>query len=516
MASDESRYVDKSGAIVIVIKQGAEPVQTEAAVSAPPDSKLQEVEHAAGLAEAAAASGDGCSSRLHYAAWLMLGVVGQLAWGLNSVFARYLMVHDKGKVPKPGPMQLMVALSLLSIPTILLTSTFPPILLRAWRRRRAAAAEQAAREPSTAAAPDARAAPSSSSSAAAAPARSAPSRMSHAPTMEEDTLAALCEVSAVQLQGSPPLIAEAGEEEGKPAAEDNAAAAAATAAAQPLSVWRRVGAGALVGLLISAMTIMLYWSASIIPAYLNVMAIMSTPLMVTVIEACIRRRAPPPALYPAIALTLAASGLVIAGSWAGNGGNVALTQLGGAKVAGGLALAFAGAVVMSFYMVSVQMTASLVTTDQVMWANRLTLLIVVLPFALTMEDRTWAWVPAMTPALWGILVAWASIIFTASTLLIQVAVRRLGSAAPVAMCISLRLVSALAGQQALLPDEQPASPVTIAGVACVIVVVTGYLGLQAFAPASWGLGGGAGAAAQRRAADERQEAVAAAGAAENE
>jgi drug/metabolite transporter (DMT)-like permease len=313
-----------------------------------------------------------------------------------------------------GPLQLMVALSVASLPALLLSSTLPSWLLRRWRSRgRVATAAQG-----------------------------------------DATAQATCKEAAPVAPQLPP------------------------------SARRRLGAAMAMGLLVSLQCIALFYAASLVPAYLSVMATMCVPLFVAVMEACVSRRAPPRLLLPAVALTLGASALTVAGSWVGAGGAGGLAAVAKERLVAGVMLAFGGALLMAVYMVAVHITRTLVTADEIMWANRVTLGLVCLPFACALEDPSWAWLRVLTPATIGVFIGWASLVFTSANLLLQVAVRGLGSAAPAAVCISLRLVSALAAQAVMLPKEQPANALQVSGVVCVMLTVTGYLLLQLLAPAA--------------------------------
>lgn len=328
-------------------------------------------------------------------------------WGLNSVFARYLMNRVAASGGRMGTLQMMVVLSVLAIPSLFLFSTLPKLFGRAVNARRARAAQLAAGVES--------------------------------------------------------------------------AAAAATAPARP-PMHKRLAAGTGIGFLVTGMCIAFYYAATLLPAYMSVLATMSTPLFVAIIEAAAKRRRPPMLLFPAVLLTLGASGITVAGSW--NGGSAALSQLATGQVLAGLCLAFGGAVLMAVYMVAAQMSAHLVSCDAIMWANRVTTVAICLPLAFAFEGGVsgWAWLRGLDGVGWGVMVAWATLIYTAGVLLLQVVSRRLGSAAPVAMCVGLRLVGSLAFQALLLPQETPTGALAAAGIVLVILTVSAYLGLQAFRP----------------------------------
>lgn len=258
---------------------------------------------------------------------------------------------------------------------------------------------------------------------------------------------------------------------------------AAAAAAGRAPSWKaRAGAAAAIGLLVTAQCLANNFAAARIPAYLGVMANMCAPLFVAVLEAAVNRRRPPRLLLPTIVLTLAASAAVVAGSWTGGAGG-GLAALGAGGAVGGLALALLATMIMSVQMVAVQMTSHLITNQESMLANRLVLVAVCAPLAFLFEGGcSLAWLAGLTPFAWGVLLFYGGVVFTGSTYLLPLAVRGLGAAAPVATCISLRLVSSLAGQAVLMPHEQPVTLLSLAGVAGVILVVTGYLAVQAFRP----------------------------------
>jgi drug/metabolite transporter (DMT)-like permease len=170
---------------------------------------------------------------------------------------------------------------------------------------------------------------------------------------------------------------------------------------------------------------------------------------------------------------------VIAGWWMqqqASSGHV-LRNLAAGKLAGGLALALLGTALLSAAMVGVQITGHRLSPEAVVWGMRISGLLFTPPLALAVGDMDWAWVTSLDALGWGVLILASVVVLNAGTLLLQVAICKTG-AAYVAMFFCLRLVGAILGQLALPPHAKVTNPLAIAGVVLVVVVVSGFMGLQ--------------------------------------
>jgi drug/metabolite transporter (DMT)-like permease len=152
-------------------------------------------------------------------------------------------------------------------------------------------------------------------------------------------------------------------------------------------------------------------------------------------------------------------------------------SLSAGELAGGLALALLGTALLSAAMVGVQLTGHRLSSEAVMWGTRSCGLLFTPPFAFAVGGSNWAWVTSLDAQGWGVLILAAVAGLTVATVLLQVAIRKTG-AAYVAVFMSLRLVGAILGQWALPPHVKVTHGLAIAGVVLVVVVVSGFMGLQ--------------------------------------
>jgi hypothetical protein len=142
----------------------------------------------------------------------------------------------------------------------------------------------------------------------------------------------------------------------------------------------------------------------------------------------------------------------------------------------GLLLSFACTLLMTAYMLALQVSRSLVTNEQVLMANRNMTLLVFLPLALGIEGTDFAWLWLLKPMDISVLLGSAIVIYTGANLLLQMCTRSVG-ANLVSVFISLRLVGSIVGEIVLLKDT-PQHWLTWLGFACVIVTMTAFMCYQ--------------------------------------
>jgi len=215
-------------------------------------------------------------------------------------------------------------------------------------------------------------------------------------------------------------------------------------------------------------------------AYLAQLIFMLCPLFTAIANKVLLQQPAPAQLWPTIILAIAGSGMVIAGSWISNG-NTASTF--GSKTLSpqislivGVSLALTSTLLLSSYLVLLQVTRHIVTGEQVLWAKRNVAAVVLVPLALAVNGTDWGWVRALTTFDWLVLVFTGIFIYTLANIWLQFCSRNLG-AATVSVFISLRLVASILGSIVLL-REVPRHVLTWVGFVVVVLVMTAFLWLQ--------------------------------------
>lgn len=202
---------------------------------------------------------------------------------------------------------------------------------------------------------------------------------------------------------------------------------------------------------------------------------MFTPLLTALTNRCLLKQPTPVGLWPTLALALGGSAMMISSEWMGDSS----TSGGGTSSHNmliGLALAIASMILLTAYLVALQVTQHLVTGLQVIWGNTWVGLVVLTPIALGVEGTDWSWVLSLSPFSWCILVFAGFVIDALNTIWTQQCSRVLG-AAVVAVFIALRLVSSLIGSIVLLGDV-PRSWLAWTGFGVVLAAMTVFFWLQ--------------------------------------
>jgi drug/metabolite transporter (DMT)-like permease len=252
--------------------------------------------------------------------------------------------------------------------------------------------------------------------------------------------------------------------------------------------WASFGVAALIGGLVALQALTLVYASRFTLAYIVQLIFLMTPLLAAVFSRWALRQPTPRGLWPALAVALAGSALVIAGQWraggaaAGGEGGATAGAVGasnpGRDLAIGLALAVVSMVLLASYLVLLQITQHMVTGVQVMWGNTYVALIVFTPLACAVEGMDWSWVLELSGFDWGVMVFAGFFIDALNTIWTQSCARVLG-AAIVSLFISFRLVSSVIGS-IILMGEVPRSPLVWAGMAGVVACMTGFMALQAW------------------------------------
>jgi drug/metabolite transporter (DMT)-like permease len=209
---------------------------------------------------------------------------------------------------------------------------------------------------------------------------------------------------------------------------------------------------------------------------------MFTPLFVAISSSLLLRQPRAPGVYLTLLVAIGGSAMVISGKWledaAADSSGLAAEKTSAVNLAVGLLLSFACTLLMTAYMLALQVSRSLVTNEQVLMANRNITLLVFVPLALGIEGTEFAWLWALKPMDIGVLLGSAIVIYTGANLLLQMCTRSVG-ANLVSVFISLRLVGSIVGEIVLLKDT-PQHWLTWLGFACVIVTMTAFLCYQQY------------------------------------
>lgn len=117
------------------------------------------------------------------------------------------------------------------------------------------------------------------------------------------------------------------------------------------------------------------------------------PLVTALVSRALLRQRAPRGLWPALAGALAGSALVVTGEFMSDAhasGAVAVAEA--RSMAAGLALAVVSMLLLSSYLVLLQVTQHVTTGEAVMWGNICMGLAVMAPLALAVEGANWRWV----------------------------------------------------------------------------------------------------------------------------
>ncbi|WIA08922.1 hypothetical protein OEZ85_008339 [Tetradesmus obliquus] len=218
------------------------------------------------------------------------------------------------------------------------------------------------------------------------------------------------------------------------------------------------------------------------------LVIMLTPLATALANKLLLKQPTPSKLWPTVFLTLAGSVLIVVGNYVEA---QHLNALHGSTASAnnqhdmvlGLCLAAVSMLLLTAYLVALQVTQHLVTGVQVMWGNTYVALVVFTPLACLIEGLDWSWVQVLQPLDWGVLAFAGFFIGACNTIFMQHCSRVLG-AAVVSMFICLRLVSSLVGSIVLMHEVPTVhtygGALVWVGFGMVLVTMTVYMVLQRF------------------------------------
>jgi drug/metabolite transporter (DMT)-like permease len=247
---------------------------------------------------------------------------------------------------------------------------------------------------------------------------------------------------------------------------------------------------AAIGTTISACSLANVFASRYIPAYLVQMIVMLTPLVTAVANKLILRQPTPPMLWPTLAISLAGSGLVIAGQWmqaaarsnegGGGAGAASANKFEAKYLLAGISMSLLSMLLQASFFLAVQVTRHIVTGAQVLWGQRNTSVFGMLILALTIEGTDWGWFFALDTLDWVVLLIAGIVVSVFADIGMQFVSRAVGAAA-VSSVISLRLVASLIGSIVLLGDI-PKHPALWVGFVLMVVAMSAYMVWQYRAP----------------------------------
>lgn len=344
--------------------------------------------------------------------WLLLTVIVQLSWGLYGVCTRYLQTAT----PKPIPtLQLIVVINIMAWPGLILFCTIPNYIIEWWKKRQAFKAKAAAA-----------------------------TQLEHggeSPPQEEAT-------------PKPPL-----KERFKKYIKSTAIATG-------------------IGATVSMQALTQIYASRFANAYVAQLIFMFTPAFAALANRIFLKQPSPGMLWPTIILSIGGSAMVIIGQFQQNqasSSSAANTSPTGYLFLG-MGLALTSTLLLTVYLILIQLTRHLVSGEAVLWGKRNVAMLLFVPLAFVVEGTDWSWVTVLTPEGWGVLVFTGIYIYTLQNIFLQFCTRALG-AVMVSIFLSLRLVASIIGSIVLL-KETPTQAITWVGFAIVMLVMAGFVMLQ--------------------------------------
>jgi len=231
-----------------------------------------------------------------------------------------------------------------------------------------------------------------------------------------------------------------------------------------------------IGAMVSMQALTQVYASKFANAYIAQLIFMFTPAFAAVANRVVLKQASPPFLWTTIVLSLGASVMVIAGQLqedaSGEGNNNPSTG----DLFLGIGLALCSTLLLTIYLILIQVTRHLVSGEAVLWGKRNVAMILFVPLALGIEGTDWSWVANLDGKAWGVLIFAGLYIYTLMNIFLQFCTRALG-ALMVSIFLSLRLVASIVGSIVLL-NETPTKALTWVGFVLIMIVMTAFIGIQ--------------------------------------
>lgn len=223
--------------------------------------------------------------------------------------------------------------------------------------------------------------------------------------------------------------------------------------------------------------------------YLVQLVFIFQPLFTAIASSILFKQARPKGLWITLLCSIGGSGMVIGGQWSDSTGQFSGSPEGASNAATGhspiasmfigLSFAVASMLLLTGFLLALQLTKHIVTGEQVLVGNRNMTLLLCLPLAFAVDGTDWTWLYRLRPQDWGVLMFAIIVIFTLNNLASNYCVQKLG-ATMMSVFSPMQLIAAVTGSVALLHADVPRSALTWAGLAVVFVTITAFLVLQQY------------------------------------
>lgn len=184
-----------------------------------------------------------------------------------------------------------------------------------------------------------------------------------------------------------------------------------------------------IGLIAALYNFATIYSARFTSAYIVQLVFLFAPIVIAIGSSRLLKQPTPPGLFITLFVTIGGSAMVVAGKWleGGQGASPISSRQSVTDMIIGLALSLAGVLLMAAYMLLVQVSRHLTTSEQILMANRNFSLLLFIPLAFGVEGTDWRWLYTLHPADWGVLLFSVLFIYTLNNLWLQTCTRRIGA-----------------------------------------------------------------------------------------
>ena len=145
-----------------------------------------------------------------------------------------------------------------------------------------------------------------------------------------------------------------------------------------------------IGAMVSMQALTQVYASKYANAYIAQLIFMFTPAFAAVANRAVLKQPSPPLLWTTIVLSLGASAMVIVGQIQEDDSGGSNPSIGDLFL--GIGLALCSTLLLTIYLILIQVTRHLVSGEAVLWGKRNVAMIVFVPLALGIEGTDWSWV----------------------------------------------------------------------------------------------------------------------------
>lgn len=145
-----------------------------------------------------------------------------------------------------------------------------------------------------------------------------------------------------------------------------------------------------IGAMVSMQALTQVYASKYANAYIAQLIFMFTPAFAAVANRAVLKQPSPPFLWTTIVLSLGASAMVIVGQIQEDDSGGSNPSIGDLFL--GIGLALCSTLLLTIYLILIQVTRHLVSGEAVLWGKRNVAMIVFVPLALGIEGTDWSWV----------------------------------------------------------------------------------------------------------------------------